>query len=602
MREATSNAYAVAPGASPGLCGGLTRPSRRTWCFLLALAFFVCLATPALARNWRIADFHSTVAIDDHGGATITEHITLVFVGQYNGIWRSIPVEYPGPGGTNYSLFLKVEAVTDENERPLKYEVSRDGPNKKIKIYIPGALNTTKTVLVTYSSPNALRYFDDHDEFYWNVTGNDWPVPIDHASALVSLPDSAAGGLRAQAFTGFYGSTSHEATADVKGSHVEFETTNPLPMRGGLTVDVYIPKGILHQPGLLTRLGWFLRSNPAVFLPFWSLLVMFTLWYYKGRDPDPGRSVAPMYEPPKDMTPAEAGTLLDDSLDPRDITSTIVDLAVRGYLKIEQVEIPGFFHHGKDYVFHLLKPNSQWSELAPFERVMLENIFWGGTKTDLSSLRNRFYTAIPVIKQDIFSALKRKGMYWLDPESAAGYSLLGAIVCAAPFALGQFTGVMSLFDSPLLAVISIVISLVIVWLFARQMTCKTVLGARTRVEVLGFQEFMDRVDRDRIARMPPDTFEKYLPYAMALGVEHNWAQAFAGIVQQPPSWYAGPGGSGMFNPVLFSSNMHTMAQTAHETFVAAPRASSSGSGWGGGGGGGGGFSGGGGGGGGGGAF
>jgi uncharacterized membrane protein len=102
--------------------------------------------------------------------------------------------------------------------------------------------------------------------------------------------------------------------------------------------------------------------------------------------------------------------------------------------------------------------------------------------------------------------------------------------------------------------------------------------------------------------MPPDTFEKYLPYAMALGVEHHWAQAFAGIVQQPPNWYSGPTGGGMFNPVFFSNNMHSMAQTAHEAFVAAPRASSTGSGWGGGGGGGGGFSGGGFGGGGGGAF
>ncbi len=97
-----------------------------------------------------------------------------------------------------------------------------------------------------------------------------------------------------------------------------------------------------------------------VLLPFWTLAVMFTLWYYKGRDPDPGRSVAPMYEPPKDMTPAESGTLLDDSLDPRDITSTLIDLAVRGYVKIEQIETPGLFRHGKDYVFHLLKPSAEW--------------------------------------------------------------------------------------------------------------------------------------------------------------------------------------------------------------------------------------------------
>src|SRR5690242_903743 len=567
---------------------------------VLFLLLFVS-SVPALARSWRIADFHSTVAIDDHGGTSVTEQISLVFIGHWNGIYRTIPVEYPGPRGTNYTLLLTVQSVTDDQGHALKYESSREGSYRKLKIYVPGAEDTTKTVVISYASPNAIRYFEDHDEFYWNVTGNDWPVPIDHASALVSLPESSAGGLRAQAFTGVYGSHDRDAEAKVNGSHVEFETSNPLPMRGGLTADVYIPKGVLKQPGPLTRLGWFLRGNSVVLLPFWTFAVMFALWWFKGRDPDPGMSVAPMYEPPKDMSPAEVGTLLDDSIDPRDITSTLIDLAVRGYVKIEQVEVPGFFRHGKDYIFHLLKDHTHWQELAPHERVMLENVFVGGQMTKLSSLKNRFYTAIPVIKEDVFSALRRKGMYWLDPQSAAGYTVLGIIASAAPFALGVWSGRVAFVDTLWLAVVSIALSLIVIWLFARQMTCKTLLGARTRIQILGFQEFMNRVDADRIKRMPPDTFEKYLPYAMALGVEQQWAHAFAGIVKQPPNWYVGPDGT-MFNPIMFTSNMHMMAQTAHETFVAAPRASSSGSGWSGGGGGGGGFSGGGFGGGGGGAF
>ena len=107
-------------------------------------------------------------------------------------------------------------------------------------------------------------------------------------------------------------------------------------MRGGLTVDIYIPKGILQEPSALTRFAWFVGRNPIVFLPFVTFGVMFTIWWYKGRDPDAGRSVAPMYEPPPGFTPAEAGTIIDDSVHPRDITSTLVDLAVRGYLKIEE--------------------------------------------------------------------------------------------------------------------------------------------------------------------------------------------------------------------------------------------------------------------------
>jgi uncharacterized membrane protein len=548
----------------------------------------------AQQRNWRIADFKDTVAISEDASTLVSEKITLVFVGHWNGIHRTIPIDYPDHYGTNYSLFLNVTSVTDEEGKKLKYESSKSGGYLDLKIYIPGAEDATRVVNIDYTARNAIRSFDDHDEFYWNVTGNDWPVPIDHASAFVTLPPPAAGGLRAQAFTGVYGSTEGEATSEVKGADVMFETTNPLPMRGGLTIDIFIPKGVLKPPSAFAKLLWFLGSNPIVFLPLLVLGVMFTLWHKLGRDPDPGMSVAPMYEPPKGMTPAEAGTLIDDSTDPRDITSTIVDLAVRGYIKIQEtVDTTLLVFKSKDYVFHLLKPREQWgNDLTPHERVMLENIFAGGTETRLSSLKNHFYTAIPVIRQDIMAALKKKGMYMLDPGSANGYSIVAAVAIGLFLAALHYFGWMNLFNSVPLFIGSAAISAGIWWLFAREMTAKTVLGARTLVAILGFQEFMNRVDADRIKRLPPDTFEKYLPYAMALGVEQRWAQAFAGIVKDPPNWYVGSTPYSGFNPIFFSSSMHSMASDMHQVFVSAPRASSSGSGFGGGGGGGG-FSGGG---------
>ncbi|HXZ81265.1 MAG TPA: DUF2207 domain-containing protein [Terriglobales bacterium] len=577
----------------PSVCSWKNLRSTFQICILLLL---LALPITVHARNWRIADFHSSVAIDKDGNMVSIERISLVFVGAYNGIYRSIPIDYPGPRGSNYRLFLHIDSVTDDQGQPLRYESKRDGPYRKLKIYIPGATDTTKTVLLTYSSPNAVRFFDDHDEFYWNVTGNDWPVPIDHASAIVSLPPGTTG-LRAQAFTGVYGSHDREATSEVEDSRVNFETTNPLPMRGGLTIDVYIPKGILHQPNSLTRAWWFLKANPVLLVPFWTFAVMFLLWYYKGRDPDPGISVAPMYEPPKGMTPAETGALIDDGVQPRDVTCTLVDLAVRGYVKIKEIQEKVLLFTHKDYEFTLLKPMPQWgNDLAPHERVMLENVFQGGEVVRLSSLKNRFYTAIPVIQSDIMSALKSKDMYLVDPDSAHVWVLFGLVVIAAPIVITQFLNMVSWLDAPLLAFAAIAISVLIVWLFGRQMVAKTVLGARTRIQILGFQEFMNRVDADRLKRMPPDTFEKFLPYAMALGVEHRWAQAFAGIVQNPPQWYAGPDGfPGAFNPIFFTNSMHSMSTDMHEVFTSAPRASSTGSGWSGGdgGGGGGGFSGGG---------
>src|ERR1700693_145398 len=403
-------------------------PAARAFLLLIAI---LALAAPLAAKSWRVSNFQDTITVNPDGSALVNETITLNFVGEWHGIHRTIPIEYPGPNGTNYQLFVKVTSITDENGRKLKYDSSTSGAYRDLKIYIPNAVNATRTVEIAYRVRNGTRFFDGYDEFYWNVTGNDWPVPIDHAAASVRFPASASESLRAQAFTGVYGSTERNATATVNGSNVEFATNSPLPMRGGMTIDIYIPKGILREPGRLTKFFWFLGGNPAVFLPLVTFAVMFVLWRYKGRDPDSGMSVAPMYEPPEGISPAEAGTLLDDRIHPRDITSTIVDLAVRGYLKIEETDDKGLLFHHKDYIFHLLKPMSQWTDqgVVPHERVMLSNIFLNDVQdTRLSSLKNRFYTAVPLVRADIMSALKQKGIYALDPESANGYST-GAAFC-----------------------------------------------------------------------------------------------------------------------------------------------------------------------------
>ena len=489
---------------------------------IFAVIFFIALTlAPAWARNWHISDFHSTVSVNDQGAVVVMERIAVVFDGSYQGIYRTIPVDYPGPNGTNYRLFLKVESVTDGDGNALKYESHRNGAYRKRKIFIPGAEDTQKTVIITYSVPNATRFFDDHDEFYWNVTGNDWPVPIDQATAYVKFPPGASGSLRAQAFTGVYGSHDEEATSEVNGSDVNFATTNPLPMRGGLTVDVYIPKGVLHPPSAITKFVWFIRGDPAAAHSDLGASGDVVHLVHLGTRSRSGVSVAPQYEPPKGFTPAEAGSLVDDAVHPRDITSTIVDLAVRGYLKIQEINEKVLLFSHKDYEFQLLKPMSEWGDLAPHETVMMTDLFQGGESTRLSSLKNRFYTAIPILKQDIMAALRRKGMYIVDPDSAHSYVFVAAVVIAIPFILGQYLGWISLLDAPLVTAVGIAISALIIWLFGRQMTAKTVLGGRTAVQVLGFQEFMNRVDADRLKRMPPDTFEKFLPYAMALGVEHH---------------------------------------------------------------------------------
>ncbi len=169
-----------------------------------ALLFLVLVPalTFAQGKSWHVSDFKDTISISPDGSALVSEKITLVFAGEWHGIHRTIPVEYPGPNGSNYTLFIKILGVTDDSGNKLKYDSSKSGAYRDLKIYIPDAIDATRVVNIDYSVRNGVRYFDDYEEFYWNITGNDWPVPIDHASAFVTLPENAAAGLRAQAFTG----------------------------------------------------------------------------------------------------------------------------------------------------------------------------------------------------------------------------------------------------------------------------------------------------------------------------------------------------------------------------------------------------------------
>src|SRR5437868_13694709 len=119
------------------------------------------LTVAAHARSWRIADFRSTMDVSDNGSTVVVERISLVFIGAWHGIYRTIPVEYPGPRGTNYTLFLSVTGVRDGDGSPLKYELSRKRAYRQIKVYIPGATDTTKVVEIDYAVKNPIRFFPD---------------------------------------------------------------------------------------------------------------------------------------------------------------------------------------------------------------------------------------------------------------------------------------------------------------------------------------------------------------------------------------------------------------------------------------------------------
>jgi uncharacterized membrane protein YgcG len=286
--------------------------------------------------------------------------------------------------------------------------------------------------------------------------------------------------------------------------------------------------------------------------------------------------------------------------------------------------------HHNDYIFHLKKQPSEWSDLRPHERTMLAGMFFSGPaalagfagrtfarniatmvanatgqdiessglqdSVSLADMQNHFYVNLPSIRGSIMDALVSDGYYTHSPDSVRqGYIFAGVIIGFLIAAGSNFLSGATQ-SSKLAWIIAGIAVGAIVCAFGWFMPAHTEQGERAVEKVLGFEDFLGRVEGDKIERMvkTPELFEKYLPYAMALRVDKKWVQQFSGIAMQPPSWFQGYYGSG-FMPYLLVNDLNMMSMQAGTAMASAPRSSGGlgGSGFGGGGGSGGGFGGGG---------
>ena len=584
----------------------MTRVRRIAIRSFLAVALLVAVLFPSASalstRELRIENFQSETIVMPDGTIDVTETIQAHFIGgPWHGLYRTIPVEYVTPQGLNYSLFLDVKRIADGSGQALRYETSRERHYRKLKIYVSDADNSTQNISIEYTVSDALRFFDDHDELYWNVTGDEWDIPIQSASARIILPEGTTN-IRANVFTGAYRSRAQNADVDIAGNGVEVRTRDPLRLHEGLTVAVAFDKGFVHEPTAASKVALFFRSNWPLGIPIAAFVLMFYLWWTRGRDPRL-HPIAAQYEPPDQLTPGEVGTLVDNSADMRDITASIVDLAVRGYIVIEEHQKDRMLGlmHDKDYNFIVQKNRTEWSKLKPHEQTLLEGLFTTGTvgeSVSMSSLENHFYTNLPGIKSNIFSSLVADGYYKRSPDSVrSGYIAVGAIL-GLLLVFGGLKIASSLGMAPLTFIVAGVISGAIICGFGWFMPAHTEQGARALEGVLGFEDFLVHVESDRFNRMikTPEMFEKFLPFAMALGVEKNWSRAFQGIMTQPPQWYRGSSYGPNFYPMMFTNDLGSMSSRASSVMTSAPRSSggsgfsggggSSGGGFGGGGGGG----------------
>lgn len=507
----------------------------------------------------KINDYQVNLEVGTEGVLHVQEIIEYDFGAfEHHGIYRDIPVKYRARGG-NYEVRLTVKDVTDPLNNKYIYTTSREGKNLRIKIGDPNEMiSGIHTYKITYDIERAINFFDDHDELYWNVTGNEWPVYIDNVSAHVVLPeDISSSDIDISCFTGATGSEEQDCLGTVKDSEADFLTENVLYMNEGLTIVVGWPVGFIQRPNLWQKILWILADNWSFLVPIISFIVLFVLWYRNGRDAAKSFTVIAQYEPPHGLNPVEVGTILDFRVDKKDVTGMLLDLAVRGYIKIRYIEKKGFL--GKED-FELIRVGNGTDLVKPYEQKLFESLFSKNqfTSRKLSDLKNKFYKDEQTISKEVYDNLTKQGYFVKNPDSQRWSYLIAAILLffigfillAATFEYNAFIGV------------SLGLTGCLFFIFSFIMPARTKKGVLAREHCLGYKQYLSVAEKDRIAfhnapKKSPKEFERGLPYAIVFGVEKEWAQSFQDIYKTQPSWYEG--NMNNFSAVLLAHSLGTFS-------------------------------------------
>ena len=565
---------------------------KRFWlaCLLLIPAF--------TAADERILSFHSDIIVKQDGWIEVTETIRVRAEGQQirRGIYRDFPTDYEDALGNEYHVRFTPLAVL-RNDRVESF--NSQGMGNGVRTYFGSAdrfIDTGEhTYTFRYEVYRILGFFDDKDELYWNVTGSEWNFPIDKASATVSFEfDLSPDGFSLYGYTGPQGSKGQDylATIDAAG-RPSFETTRILGVYEGLTISVAWPKGFVGEPGNLQKIGWLLTDNLNLLIALAGLMAMFSYyiptWRNFGKDPEPG-VIFTRYEPPNGFLPASLRYVEQMRYDDTSITAAVLSLAVKGYLRITEYD--------DEHSLLRVDPGDSPPPLATGERELHDALFKDG---DIVILDDKYHELLGGARSAHERSLQRdyKGRYFRT-NGLLNLPALFIGMTSSLFALNVAQG------PTFLVIVSIVVMALVLVVFAIIMRRPTGLGRRLLDEVSGFREYMEIAEKDEMnLRNPPDKtpklFEKYLPFALALGVEQQWAERFTAVfagLRGPdgtayhPAWY-----NGSWDNFDLSSNTANLASglgSAISSSVTPPGSSSGGggggsSGGGGGGGGGGGW-------------
>ncbi len=544
-------------------------------------------------EGWVIERFNSNIEIQKTGEVFIREKIDVDFnTLSKHGIYRDIPYVYERDGINTYTE-IDVDQVLQNNKKAKVSESLTDG-YVRLKIGDPDKIITGKNSYeITYTAKGVLRGFSGYDELYWNVTGNNWPVAIQSASATVSLPTD--GIIKKTCFEGYVGSTTECMIISESLTEVKFRNLEALSEMQGLSVVVgyekeLVPILTVERPKTFWEklIDWPSLSTLGVIVLFGIGTIVY-LWNKNGRDywfgqgvfgkkDDPG-SVKPHiahettvveFTPPEKLRPAELGVLFDERADTLDVVSTIIDLATREFLTI--TEVPKKWLFGKvDY--SLIKKEKDPKELLGYEKMLLDELFASGSEVKISSLKQTFYDELKKIKEELYKEVVAKGLFPSDPEKVRSkyFSISVVMIFAGLFLIGYTVGFGNVFLADLC--LGLAFSGLIMLLFSRHMPRRTAYGRDLYRRVKGYRLFIDKAETHRQKFFEKkNLFNEVLPYAIVFGLTGKFAKAMEeiGLKTTNTGWYSG---SRPFHMGSFESSMSSFSNSMSSAIASTPSSS-----------------------------
>ncbi len=589
----------------------------------------------APSRRWvTVSGRDGDITILPNGDVRVVETWRVQFHGSpaYTYAYREIPLN-------------KVEDITDwgvaengkqyvrsDGKRAGTFNLERNGVgrHKSIRItwHFPPTENATRVFTLSYTLKGALWIDQDFDRFFWKFIESDRSYTIESATVKLHLPAR----FRPQEvhLATFLNAKEQSGTARLQpdGQTIVFHS-GPFPGGTEWEIQATWPHGFVKA----APPAWEKEEKAKPWIDLGGILLglfialggaagALLMWYLSGRDPEVGAVPEFLPSPPDDAPPGILGTVVDEKADLSDILATMLDLARRGYLRIEAKQRKSLFGKHQDVTFVCLKGHGEWGDLMSHEREFLKALFGprakAGKRRTLASLSNRFYTSIPTIQKALYDEVTKAGYFSRPPDKVRGAYTLRAfllgILAAIPAVVAYFLAL----DSFVVVALSIGAAVVFIALLvvARIMPHKTKKGAVLAAKGRAFRNYLEHLERYSSVEQAKSLFEKYLPYATAFGISKEWTKKFAAVNAPMPTWYTlytpdtarhgrGFGGKmasptalsggqmpslnsmadGAFNSLsALSDSLTTMLNDAARTFVSSP--SSSGGGGGGGGGGG----------------